>query len=71
MKKIAMTVAFVAVMIGLSACDNTGSAGDSESTTVDTDSGIGMTYGGKTGIDIGGGLILPFDGSGPSLGFGF
>lgn len=34
-------------------------------------SGIGMTYGGKIGFDMGGGLVIPFDGSSPGFGFGF
>lgn len=34
-------------------------------------SGIGMTYTGKLGIDIGNGLVVPFDGKGVGLGFGF
>lgn len=32
--------------------------------------GIGMTFSGKMGIDLGGGLILPFD-SKEGIGFGF
>lgn len=66
-----MIAAFVAIGFGLSACGNTGTTSNSDNTTVDTDSGIGITYGGKTGIDLGGGLVLPFDGSSPNLGFGF
>ena len=34
-------------------------------------SSVGMTYRGKMGLNIGGGLILPFDGSGMGFGFGF
>lgn len=33
-------------------------------------SGVGMTIGGKIGVDLGGGLVLPFDGSGISIGYG-
>lgn len=32
--------------------------------------GMGMTYNGKMGVDMGGGFVIPFDGSGPGLGFG-
>lgn len=31
--------------------------------------GFGMTYSGKLGVGLGGGLIMPFDGSGIGLGF--
>lgn len=37
----------------------------------DDDSTIGMTYTGKMGVNLGGGIIIPFDGSGPTIGFGF
>lgn len=43
-----------------------------ENGTVQDDSnvgGIGFTYTGKPGIDLGGGFVLPFDGSAPGLGF--
>ncbi len=33
--------------------------------------GPGMTYNGKPGVDIGGGFVLPYDGSGLSPGFGY
>lgn len=32
--------------------------------------GMGMTYNGKMGVDMGGGFVIPFDGSSPGLGFG-
>lgn len=32
---------------------------------------LGMTYGGKLGIEIVPNLVIPFDGSGLNLGFGF
>lgn len=35
----------------------------------DNTGGIGYTYSGKVGIDMGGGLVMPLDGSG--MGFGF
>ena len=37
----------------------------------DDDSGIGMTYDGKLGVDLGGGIILPFEGGGVEFGFSF
>lgn len=37
----------------------------------DSSGGVGMTYGGKLGIDIGGGFVIPFDGSSPGFGFEF
>lgn len=33
--------------------------------------GPGMTYNGKMGYDTGTGFVQPYDGSSPSLGFGF
>ena len=37
----------------------------------DTRSGIGMTYGGKLGYSPCDGVVIPFDGSGMTMGFGF
>jgi uncharacterized membrane protein len=37
-------------------------------TVEDNSTGIGMTVGGKVGIDLGG-IVIPFDGSGPGIGF--
>jgi hypothetical protein len=33
--------------------------------------GLGMTYGGKLGIQLSPFLVIPFDGSGLNVGFGF
>jgi hypothetical protein len=33
--------------------------------------GFGMRYDGKLGMDLGGGLVMPLDGSGIGPGFGF
>lgn len=35
----------------------------------DDSGGIGFTYTGKPGFEIGEGLYMPFDGSGPGLGY--
>jgi len=54
--------------VGGSIADNTGSG--SGGSADDGGSGYGMTYGGKPGFDMGG-IVIPFDGSSPSMGFGF
>lgn len=41
-----------------------------EPSQVEDSSGIGMTYGGKLGVEIAPGLVMGFDGS-IRLGFGF
>lgn len=33
--------------------------------------GPGLTYNGKLGYDTGTGFVVPYDGSGPTLGYGF
>lgn len=65
MKRLA-ALALIAVL-ALTGCD----AGDTTDQAPDDPGGVGMTYGGKPGIDVGGGFVVPFDGSGPSLGYGF
>ena len=37
----------------------------------DRKSGVGMTFDGKMGVDLGGGVIMKMDGSGIGVGFGF
>jgi len=67
-----------AVTVGLTACNAnvsdqgaTTDTGTSSQTDADTGTGMGRTYGGKMGMDLGGGLVLPYDGSGISMGYGF
>lgn len=47
----------------VSSTDDTGSVQDDSNV-----GGIGFTYTGKPGIDLGG-IVVPFDGSAPGLGF--
>jgi hypothetical protein len=66
MKKIAAIVCAIILAFSFSACDDT--------TTTDAPSdpgGQGLTYNGKPGYDMGGGLVLPYDGSGIQPGFGY
>lgn len=69
MKKIA-TAALVAAFFMLTACESTEYSGGSDTSPSDP-GGIGMTYNGKLGYDMGGGLVMPLDGSAPGLGYGF
>lgn len=75
MKKIAAAAAATLVALTLVACDDPGSyeAPTQGEEIVDQSNvgGFGMTYNGKPGMDLGGGLILPYDGSGLGLGYGF
>jgi hypothetical protein len=48
---------------------NSGESVSPEST--DNTGGIGMTYNGKLGIDLGGGLVMPMGGGTPQIGIGF
>lgn len=73
-----VSVAFVGCVPSVSSHDEKGTVSD----TVPSDdlyyedettngSGLGMTYNGKLGVAVGGGIVIPFDGSGPGLGFGY
>lgn len=80
--KIALAITIpVILLLSLTGCvKDTTSTAPAENTT-DSSSyseddgtsvgGFGMTYGGKPGIDLGGGFVMPFDGSSPGLGMGF
>lgn len=73
MKKI---ITVLALGLLLAACDPVPSDPSTASTpgenyqTTDTSSGLGMTYGGRLGIEIAPGLVYGFDGS-IGLGYGF
>jgi hypothetical protein len=80
--KLVIVPVFVALAVSMSACgdshstDNTSKTGsitqvETESSVDDNTGGMGMTYNGKMGIDMGGGLIMPMNGGTPQLGFGF
>lgn len=79
--KAILTSSFLILLLSISGCAlTTPSTEDTTSTTDDTStsyendepsSGIGMTYNGKVGIDMGGGFVVPFDGSAPGMGMGF
>jgi hypothetical protein len=81
MKKVLAIAAIGIAALSVSAChekDINVPIEKHDDTTLDTDAydpsepgGMGMTYNGKLGFDMGGGLILPYDGSGLGLGFGF
>lgn len=67
-----------AAVVGLTACNSqvTTQSGTTDTSSeqdsgMGTGSGMGMTYGGKIGMDLGGGLVMPYDGSGISMGYGF
>lgn len=67
MRRAALGLVLIAAL-ALSAC----SIDDSSTQAPDDDpGGVGMTYGGKLGTDLGGGLVLPYDGSGVRMGYGF
>lgn len=66
MRKFAL-VAVTALL--LSACDNS-STGTAPEYQPSDPGGVGITYNGKIGIDTGGGVVIPFDGSSPGAGFG-
>lgn len=84
-RNVAFVTAILVAGIALTGCMPTGSSQDEETVSEDTvpsddlyyeddsmgGSGFGMTYNGKPGIDLGGGFVVPFDGSAPGLGFGF
>lgn len=71
MKKIAAFALAGALAFGLSACEmeETTNNGD-YGTSGNNSGGMGMTYNGKLGYDLGGGLVLGSDGK-VGLGFGF
>lgn len=75
MKRIAIGLAAAVLTFSLSACGApTGTAPTTDNvgeSSPQDGGGIGMTYNGKQGIDLGGGLVMPFDGSGVQPGFGF
>lgn len=63
MRRLLAALAVVGVL-ALSACDSGEPSAPGDGT------GVGMTYGGKTGIDVGG-VVIPFDGSPAQPGFGY
>lgn len=80
--KIVIVPIFVALAVSMSACDrgstaertDTGTSTtqtQTDETSVDNTGGIGMTYTGKMGIDMGGGLVMPMNGGMPQMGIGF
>lgn len=84
MKKILVAVISMMFVVSLTACGGgngedrpanlTPQPEETTSTSYDYDdsgSGMGVTYGGKLGFDMGGGLVMPMDGSGLSMGYGF
>jgi hypothetical protein len=81
-KKLIVLPVLFALTLGLSACNRADWVDDSQvpasdtvsSETVDSSDntgGMGMTYNGKIGIDMGGGYVLPMGGTTPQLGYGF
>ncbi len=87
MKKILVAILALALTAALSSCGSAPENNDEETVTtiqesnsevkdkteddVDDSSGLGMTYNGKMGIDLGNGLVMPFGGGMPSVGMGF
>lgn len=84
--KLVVAPLLAAIAFSMSACDTSAhSEGNSKSVSVSDDStssttsqpddagssGMGMTYTGKMGIDMGGGLVMPIGGGTPQLGIGF
>ena len=82
--KLVIVPLFVALAISMSACDRSDWVSDETSTSHEVDgastspqsdddgsSGMGMTYSGKLGIDMGGGMVTPIGGLTPQLGVGF
>lgn len=79
--KLVIVPLFVALAVSMSACGDshstdTTSKTDSITQTTESDvdsstGGIGMTYTGKMGIELGGGLVMPMGGGAPQLGYGF
>ena len=74
----------VALALSMSACDRSDLVSDESSTSHEVEgasttpqssedggSGMGMTYSGKLGIDMGGGLVMPLSGGMHQLGVGF
>ena len=53
----------------LTACGT--SEGSGEEYDPSAPGGPGLTYNGKLGYDMGGGLVMPYDGSGVGLGMGY
>lgn len=84
-RNVAFITAVMVAGIALTGCMPTGYSQDEETVSEETvpsddlyyedDSmsgpGFGITYNGKPGIDLGGGFVVPFDGSAPGIGFGF
>lgn len=79
--KLVIVPLFIALAVCMSACGDSHSTDNSKTSSItqvetesdvdDTTGGMGMTYNGKMGIDMGGGLIMPMNGGTPQLGFGF
>lgn len=74
----------VALAVSMSACDRSDWVSDDTNTSHEVEgatttsqsnddggSGMGMTYKGKLGIDMGDGMVTPIGGSTPQLGMGF
>lgn len=64
--KAAASIAALLLVVALGACDESGAPAPANDP-----GGVGMTYSGKIGIDLGGGLVMPYDGSSVGLGYGF
>ena len=63
-------LAIVLLSVILAGCSKGGSTRSQDSEDADGGTGIGMTFKGKMGTDLGGG-VLPYDGSGIQPGVGF
>lgn len=81
-KVLAIAIVSTVSVLGLGACGNAPEReADSVSVVDDNEtsdyidysggSGMGITYTGKVGIDLGGGLYMPMGGGTPQLGYGF
>ena len=66
---IVFVIAVVGSLVGLIFLLDGGSMG---TTSSESDGpGLGQTYTGKQGIDVGSGVVVPFDGSGAGPGMGY
>lgn len=81
-KKLVIVPIFVALAVSMSACgdphpaENINKSGSitqtqTKSDTENSSGGMGITYTGKMGIDMGGGLVMPMNGGMPQMGVGF
>lgn len=69
-EKITLTVVSGLLAFSLTACDDSDSGHTPTHHNPNDPGGVGMTYNGKLGTDLGGGFVIPFDGSPPGLGYG-